>query len=126
MLSSPTLTPLALPVSRAPPWIGTQVAVVVDADGAAEEQIDFAGLADGEEAAVLEEERPLLGKQQVEPRQVDLLLVDFDLREVGVVGEIEVHARRHADLGVDAEVVPVVGVGGRQRSSGSPSRARRA
>ena len=45
-------------------------------------------------AGVLEEEIALLGKEQAEARQVDLLLVDFDLREVGVVGDVEVQCRR--------------------------------
>ena len=37
---------------------------------------------------VLEEELALLRKEQAEARQVHLLLVGFDLREVGVVGEV--------------------------------------
>ena len=41
-----------------------------------------------EHAAAFEEEVALLGKEQVEARQVDLLLVDLDLREVGVDGEV--------------------------------------
>ena len=41
-----------------------------------------------EHAEALEEEIALLGEEQVEPRQVDLLLVDLDLREVGVEGEV--------------------------------------
>ena len=39
-------------------------------------------------ALVLEEELTLLGEEQAEAREVDLLLVGFDLREVGVVGEV--------------------------------------
>ena len=74
----------------------------------AEEEIDLAGPADREEAPVLEEERPLLGKQQVEPRQVDLLFVHFHLREVGVVGQIERRARGDADLAVDSPVPVLV------------------
>ena len=41
-----------------------------------------------EDAGVLEEEVALLGKEQAEAREVDLLLVGFDLREVGVDGEV--------------------------------------
>jgi hypothetical protein len=37
-----------------------------------------------ERAEPFEEEVALLGKEQVEAGQVDLLLVDLDLREVGV------------------------------------------
>ena len=42
MFSSPTLTPPALPLRRAPPRIGTSDPVVADADAPAEEQIDVA------------------------------------------------------------------------------------
>ena len=41
-------------------------------------------LAELEDLRVLEEERPLLREEQREPREVDLLLVGLDLREVGV------------------------------------------
>ena len=63
-----------------------RLAVVADADAAAEEQVDLAGVADREEAGVLEEERPLLREEQVEAVEVHLLIVDLDLREVGVDG----------------------------------------
>ena len=36
----------------------------------------------------LEEKIPLLGKEKTEPRQVDLPLIDFDLSEIGIHGEI--------------------------------------
>ena len=68
-------------------------AVLVEADAAAEEQVELLSLADREQPRVLEEERALFRKAQVEAREVDLLRVDFDLREVGVVGGIEVQAR---------------------------------
>ncbi len=63
-----------------------RLAVVANADAAAEEQIDLTGIADREEAGVLEEERPLLGEEQREAIEVDLLIVDLDLGEVGVDG----------------------------------------
>ena len=49
-----------------------------------------------EHAAPFEEEVALLGKEQAEAREVDLLLVDLDLREVGVDGEVggQVRGRR--------------------------------
>src|SRR4030095_8709787 len=53
---------------------------------------------------VLEKERALFRKAQVESRKVDLLGIDLDLGEVGVVGQIEVEARRQPDLGVAADV----------------------
>ena len=52
-----------------------------------------ADIAELEDALVLEEEIALLGEEQVEPREVDLLLVGFDLREVGVDGEVPARAR---------------------------------
>ena len=62
------------------------------ADSPAEEQIGLdRGRREGaagahlEQAGVLEEEVALLGKEEAEPRQVHLLLVDLDLREIGVV-----------------------------------------
>ena len=61
-----------------------------------------------EHAGVLEEEIALLGEEQVEARQVDLLLVGFDLREVGVDGEVPRQARRHAVLHVEAGVVVAI------------------
>ena len=59
------------------------------ADAAREEQIDRLRLAELERGGVLEEERTLFREEQVEPRQVDLLLVGLDLREVGVDRGIE-------------------------------------
>ena len=57
-----------------------------------------------EDARVLQEERPLLGKEQIEAVEIDLLVVHFDLGEVGVVGQVECHARCHAVLEVGAEI----------------------
>ncbi len=61
-----------------------------------------------EHAGVLEEEVALLREEQVEARQVDLLLVGLDLREVGVDGEVPRQARGHAVLHVEAGVVVLV------------------
>ena len=44
--------------------------------------------AEREDALPFEEEVALLREEQAEARQVDLLLVLFDLREVGVVGDV--------------------------------------
>ena len=44
-----------------------------------------AAAAEIEDAAPLEKEIALFREEQIEPRQVHLLLVDLDLREVGVV-----------------------------------------
>ena len=57
-----------------------------------------------EDPLPFQEELALLGKEQAEPRQVDLLLVHLHLREVGVVGEVCGQPLRHAVLHVDPEV----------------------
>ncbi len=46
-------------------------------------------VAEVEDAGVLEEELALLGVEQAELREVDLLLVGFGLREVGLDGDVE-------------------------------------
>jgi hypothetical protein len=60
-------------------------------------------------AGVFEEEVPLFGKEQVKPRQVDLLLVGLDLREIGVEREVPRETRCDAVLHVEAgiEIAPV-------------------
>jgi hypothetical protein len=87
-------------------------AVLVQPDPPAEEQVHLAGIADREETGVLEEERPLLGEEQVEAIEVHLLIVDLDLREVGVDGPIERQAGRQVVLGVDADVAVGIGLDG--------------
>jgi hypothetical protein len=57
-----------------------------------------------EQAAAFEEELALFRELQVEARQVHLLLVDFNLREVGVVGEVERQVLRQVVLGVEAKI----------------------
>ena len=47
-----------------------------------------AGTAEDEGPLVLEEELPLLGEEQAEASEVDLLLIGFDLREVGIDREV--------------------------------------
>ena len=74
-----------------------------------------------EQTRVLEEEWTLFREAQVEAREVDLLRVDLDLGEVGVVGGVQVQARRDAELGVEAEVAVQIRVASAARSSGSPS-----
>src|SRR4029453_6838146 len=63
-----------------------------------------AGAAELVDAGVLEKEVTLLRKEQAEARQVDLLLVGFDLREVGVDGEIPRQPAGDAVLGVEPDV----------------------
>ena len=62
-------------------------------DAAREKQIDLLRLTELKRGGVLEKERTLLGEEQIEARQVDLLLVGFDLGEVGVHREIQRQVR---------------------------------
>ncbi len=100
--------------SPAPDWYRTSV---VEPDAAAEEQHrrivgdaypTAAGRnpnpAESENALTFKKEVPALGEEEVEPRQVDLLEVVFDLREIGVVGQVERQALREAVLHVEADI----------------------
>ena len=92
MLSMPSVNVPARPVRRPPARIGTS-RPGDQSDPSAVERIGASGepppaeegrAAERERPLVREEELPLFRKEQAEPRQVDLLLVGFDLREVGV------------------------------------------
>ena len=72
-------------------------------------------LAELKHLGVLEKERPLLGEEQREPRQVHLLLVRFDLREVGVDRHIERQVGPHAPLHVEPDVTRAIDRLGEQR-----------
>ena len=72
-------------------------------------------VAEVEDAGVLEEELALLGEEQAELREIDLLLVGFGLREVGIDRRIEGQRRRDAGLEVDA------GGDDRDRNRASPT-----
>ncbi len=96
-------------MSRPPHSIGTSSALL-EPDPAREEdveQVDLAlvaaavGRAEVEDAGVLEEEVPLLREEEREAREVHLLLVDLDLGEVGVVGEVGGERLRDTHLGVE-------------------------
>ena len=108
MLSRPTFQLPTLPESRAPPKMSIGSAGRRQADAAAEEDVDLLRLAELEGRGVLEEERPLLREEQVEPRQVDLFLVDFHLREVGVDGDVEREVGTDSPLEVAADLELVV------------------
>ena len=97
---------------------------LIEADAAAEEQVRRvagAGAESGagaagkrERAEAFEEEVALLREEQVEARQVDLLLVDFDLREVGVDGEVGGDVLRDAVLHVAADAAVAIVVDARR------------
>src|SRR5205085_2378784 len=69
----------------------------------ASEEVGF-GSSELEDSLPFEKELALFRKQQVEPRQVHLLVVGLDLREVGVVREIGDDAPREPIFGVEAEL----------------------
>ena len=105
MLMMPTLVCGAIrPDNRPPPMMGIARVVGADADCAAEEHFGLAADADREESGILEEERPLFGEEQVEAIEIDLLGIDFDLGEVGVVGRIERQAWRQAVFHIHTEI----------------------
>ena len=78
------------------------------ADAAAEEEFDGAAegtpAADSKQARVLQEERPLLGEEETETVEIDLLVIGFDLCEVRVQGHVESQARSDAVLQIDTAV----------------------
>jgi hypothetical protein len=86
-----------------------RLAVVAAAQPAPAEVAAGAAAAEIEDAAAFKEEVALLRKEQVEARQVELLLIDLDLREVGVVGEVGHQvggdAVLHVAAGLEVEIV---------------------
>jgi formiminoglutamate deiminase len=70
-----------------------------------------------------EEEFAPLGEELAEPREVDLLLVVFDLGEVGVVREVEREATGQVVLGVEADRSCRVVRGGRRSRAIGVARA---
>src|ERR1051325_6114025 len=91
---------------------GYRLAERVDADATGEEQVDSLRRAGGEDAGVLEKERSLLREEQRKAGEVGALLIDLDLREVGVVREVESETGRHAilDLAADLPAPPGLGI----------------
>src|SRR5688500_7749017 len=66
------------------------------------EQPSMAACIEVEYARALQKKLPLLGKQDRKPRQVDLLRVRFDLREVRVHGYVDVRVLAKAEAHVRA------------------------
>ena len=77
--------------------------------------------AERERALVLQEEVAFLRKEQIESREVDLLLVRLDLREVGVDRQVGDESLRHGILHVETGLRPP----DRSRSRGVATRVRR-
>src|SRR5690606_10351600 len=69
-------------------------AVVGNADAPRKEEVYRLWRAGREYAGVLQEERTFLGKEDREAREIDPLVIDLHLREVGVVREVERERRR--------------------------------
>ena len=78
----------------------------VDADATREEEIDRLWRARREDAGIFQEEGAFLRKEQRKAGEIRALLIDFDLREVGVVGQIEGQAGRHAVFDLSAHIAP--------------------
>src|SRR5205814_10327176 len=73
-----------------------------------------------ERALILEEELALFGKEQAESGEIDLLLVGFNLREVGVVREICGEALRDAVFHIPTEIAAEVAGDSRLRDVVTP------
>ncbi len=125
-------------MSRVPPRIGIADSVLGESNLTAEEQdhvlsrvLPPAAAATGAaradtkliDARVLEEEVAFLWEEQAETRQVDLLLVGFDLREIRVDGEVPRQARCHAVLHIHAGI-EISKVGARTDATGARQRVR--
>ena len=77
-------------------------------------------------ALSLEKEIALLGKKQVEAREVDLLFVDLDLSEIGVDGEVggEIGGDAVLEIAADVRIDIVVDVAASADSIGGDARDR--
>src|SRR3970040_725633 len=113
MSSRPTVSPATFPVSRPPPTIGTGWGSAPPPTPPPENNspppprpAPARRPAHREAPGVLQEKRPLLRKEQIESREVDLLLVHLHLREVRVIREIQRDAGCNTDLGVGPERDP--------------------
>ena len=81
-----------------------RVAVIADADATAEEHLYLSPAADRKLTGVLKKEGALLREKQVEAIEVHLLIIDLDLREVGVVRQVECKARSNGILDVETDI----------------------
>ena len=87
---------------------------VFNPDPTAEEKIHLSGRSKSEGAGVLQKKVPFLRKKEWEAGQIDLLVIDFDLGEVGVDGDIQGHGRVDSVFDVETNIVPEVGVRDRE------------
>ena len=76
----------------------------IDADAAAEEEFGLAGTSHLEITGILQEEGSLLGEEQIEAGEIDLLFVHFHLGEIGVQGRVQRQSRRQRVFHVHAGI----------------------
>ena len=76
----------------------------IDADAPAEEKLGLTGTSDLKVTGIFQEEGSLLGEEQIEAGQVDLLFVHFHLGEVGVQGGVQRQSRRERGFQVHTRV----------------------
>ena len=74
---------------RAPPAMGIGLPVAAQSNSSAEKWNQISARAKCEGAGVLQEKVSLFRKEQIEPREIDLLLVDFNLSKIRVVSCIK-------------------------------------
>ena len=101
MIRPPPLVGTRRPLLRPLRRLKNSTGVLCYTDPAARRHPDPA---ESENALTFKKEIPALGEEEVEPRQVDLLEVVFDLREIGVVGQVERQALRKTILHVEADI----------------------
>src|SRR5258706_458329 len=80
----------------------------VDADATSEEEIDRLWRARREGAGIFQEEGAFLRKEQRKACEIRALLIDLDLGEVRVVGQIEGQAGRHTVFDLSADIAPAL------------------
>ena len=132
MASAPTSKGPALPVTRPPAMTGTAcpslrpIRRLKNMIGTSRPARWPDLAAEIEDPLALEKEVALLGEEQAEAREVDLLLVLLDLREVGVDRQVGGQPAREAVLHIDADVAAdVVAERHARRAVGRQRRTRR-
>jgi hypothetical protein len=112
MFSAPTLNPLTLPLRRPPPRIGTISPRSSRPMRRLKNRSTSSPLPTRNSPSSRERTAAFSGKRRLNRVRLILLRVDLDLREVGVIGGIQVQAGRHAEFRVEPEVAVEIGRGG--------------
>ena len=97
--------------------------LLANSDSTTEEDFDLARLPHREEPGVLQKEGSFFWEEQIESVEVDLLVVDLHLCEVGVVGNVQGHAGGDAvfEVGSDITERGCLGVGESSRPARTAS-----